>query len=90
MKGEGKPFCPFILRITVIPESVIYEDAVSLGDVVKNILTDAGLRIEVAFVESVVSRERDSLYRHGCHLDLCPRCSSSSCLQEHRDDAHQD
>jgi len=49
-EGEAKPFCPFILRIAVVPESLIYEDAVAAADVVKEILAEADLKIEVAFV----------------------------------------
>ena len=54
--GEAKPFCPFILSISVKPYSLLYEDAVAAADVIKNILAEAGFpTIEVAFVESVVT-----------------------------------
>lgn len=55
-EGEAKPFCPFILRIAVVPESLIYEDAVAAADVIKEILASVDPKIEVAFVESVVTR----------------------------------
>lgn len=55
--GEAKPFCSLILSIGVKPYSLLYEDAVAAADVVKNILAEAGFpAIEVAFVESVVTR----------------------------------
>jgi hypothetical protein len=55
--GEAKPFCPLILSIGVQPRSLLYDAAVAAAAVVKNILADAGFpAIEVAFVESVVTR----------------------------------
>jgi len=55
--GEPKPFCPLILCVGVNPGSLLYETAVAAAAVVKNILTDAGFPdIEVAFIESVVTR----------------------------------
>ncbi|KZT23693.1 hypothetical protein NEOLEDRAFT_1157202 [Neolentinus lepideus HHB14362 ss-1] len=55
--GEPKPFCPLIICVGVNPGSLLYEAAVAAAAVVKNILTDAGFPdIEVAFIESVVTR----------------------------------
>jgi hypothetical protein len=55
--GEAKPFCSLILSIGVKPYSLLYEAAVDAATVVKNILAEAGFpAIEVAFVESVVTR----------------------------------
>ena len=56
--GEPKPFCPLIICIGVNPGSLLYEAAVAAAAaVVKNILTDTGFPdIEVAFIESVVTR----------------------------------
>ncbi|KAI0056985.1 hypothetical protein BV25DRAFT_1831617 [Artomyces pyxidatus] len=55
--GQAEPFCPFILSIGVQPRSLLYDAAVAAAAVVKTILADAGFpAIEVAFVESVVSR----------------------------------
>ncbi|KAF8884567.1 hypothetical protein CPB84DRAFT_1816946 [Gymnopilus junonius] len=55
--GEAKPFCPLILSIGVKPHSLLYDDAVAATAVVKEILAKAGFPdIEVAFVESVVTR----------------------------------
>jgi len=56
-EGEAKPFCSFILSIGVRPDSLLYDDAVVAANIVQKILTDAGFpAIEVAFVESVVTR----------------------------------
>ncbi|KAH9931246.1 uncharacterized protein B0H18DRAFT_1083548 [Fomitopsis serialis] len=55
--GEAKPFCPLILSIGVKPQSLLYDAAVAAATVVKNILAEASFpAIEVAFVESVVTR----------------------------------
>ncbi|KAI9512136.1 hypothetical protein F5148DRAFT_1165554 [Russula earlei] len=55
--GEAKPFCSLILSIGVQPHSLVYDAAVAAADVVKKILVEAGFpSIEVAFVESVVTR----------------------------------
>jgi len=55
--GEAKPFCSLILSIGVKPHSLLYDAAVDTAAVVKNILAEAGFpAIEVAFVESVVTR----------------------------------
>jgi hypothetical protein len=55
--GDAKPFCPIIISVGVKPHSLVYEDAVAAAAVVKKILADAGFpEIEVAFVESVVTR----------------------------------
>ncbi|KAH9039473.1 hypothetical protein EDB83DRAFT_2507660 [Lactarius deliciosus] len=55
--GEAKPFCSLILSIGVKPYSLLYEAAVAATTVVKEILAEAGFPdIEVAFVESVVTR----------------------------------
>ena len=55
--GEAKPFCSLILSIGVKPHSLLYDAAVAAATVVKDILADAGFpAIEVAFVESVVTR----------------------------------
>jgi hypothetical protein len=55
--GEAKPFCSFILSIGVKPYTLHYEAAVAATTVVKKILAEAGFPdIEVAFVESVVTR----------------------------------
>ncbi|KAI9430110.1 hypothetical protein H4582DRAFT_1780271, partial [Lactarius indigo] len=42
------------LHIAVVLKSLIYEDIITAADVVRKILTDANLKIEVAFVELVV------------------------------------
>ena len=56
-RGEAKPFCPLILSIGVMPSSLVYENAVVAADGVKAILAKANFPdIEVAFVESVVTR----------------------------------
>ena len=55
--GEAKPFCSLILSIGVEPHSLLYDAAVAAATVVKDILAEAGFpAIEVAFVESVVTR----------------------------------
>lgn len=55
--GEPKSFCPLIMCVGVNPGSLLYEAAVAAAAIVKNILTDAGFPdIEVAFIESVVTR----------------------------------
>ncbi|KAF8877468.1 hypothetical protein CPB84DRAFT_1852671 [Gymnopilus junonius] len=55
--GEAKPFCPLILSIGVKPHSLLYDDAVAATAAIKEILVKAGFPdIEVAFVESVVTR----------------------------------
>ncbi|KAK6343608.1 hypothetical protein TWF730_011199 [Orbilia blumenaviensis] len=55
-QGEAKPFCSFLLYITVTPDSLLYSDAVVAADAIQQILTDAGLSTaEVAFVESVLT-----------------------------------
>jgi hypothetical protein len=55
--GEAKPFCSFILSIGVKPHTLLYEAAVAATTVVQKILAEAGFPdIEVAFVESVVTR----------------------------------
>ncbi|KAH7882030.1 hypothetical protein F5I97DRAFT_1832632 [Phlebopus sp. FC_14] len=55
--GEAKPFCPLIICVGVNPGSLTYDTAVAAAAVVKNILTEADFPdIEVAFVESVVTR----------------------------------
>jgi hypothetical protein len=55
--GEAKPFCSLIISIGVKPHSLLYEAAVAAATVVKKILAEAGFPdIEVAFVESVVTR----------------------------------
>ena len=56
-EGEARPFCALVLSIGVKPLSLLYDDAVAAAEVVKKILANAGfLDIEVAFVESVVTR----------------------------------
>ncbi|KDQ58121.1 hypothetical protein JAAARDRAFT_193575 [Jaapia argillacea MUCL 33604] len=55
--GEAKPFCPLIVSIGVKPYSLLYEAAVAAATGVKKILAEVGFPgIEVAFVESVVTR----------------------------------
>ncbi|KAG2070520.1 hypothetical protein BDR04DRAFT_1100012 [Suillus decipiens] len=55
--GEAKPFCPLILSIGVKPHSLLYDAAVTAAAAVVGILDEAGFpAIEVAFVESVVTR----------------------------------
>ncbi|KAG9084510.1 hypothetical protein FRC06_004054 [Ceratobasidium sp. 370] len=55
--GEAKPLCSLILSIGVKPHSLLYDAAVAAAAVVKKILAGAGFPdIEVAFVESVVTR----------------------------------
>jgi len=55
--GEAKPFCSLILSIGVKPHSLLYDAAVAATTVIKEILANAGFpEIEVAFVESVVTR----------------------------------
>ena len=55
--GEAKPFCSLIISIGVKPKSLLYEAAVTASTVVNEILAGAGFPdIEVAFVESVVTR----------------------------------
>ena len=55
--GEAKPFCALILSIGVKPHSLLYDAAVAATIAVKKILGTAGFPdIEVAFVESVVTR----------------------------------
>ncbi|KAI0298529.1 hypothetical protein BC826DRAFT_1103029 [Russula brevipes] len=55
--GEPKPFCSLILSIGVKPHSLLYDAATAAATVVKDILAEAGFpAIEVAFVESVVTR----------------------------------
>ncbi|KAG8748585.1 hypothetical protein FRC10_003719 [Ceratobasidium sp. 414] len=55
--GEAKPFCSLILSIGVMPYSLLYDAVVAAATVVKEILAQAGFpAIEVAFVESVVTR----------------------------------
>jgi hypothetical protein len=55
--GEPKPFCPLIICVGVKPGSLLYDGAVAAAAAVRTILTDAGFpEIEVAFVESVVTR----------------------------------
>ena len=55
--GEAKPFCSLILSISVKPHSLLYDAAVAAVAAVTGILAEAGFHaIEVAFVESVVTR----------------------------------
>ena len=55
--GEVKPFCSLILSIGVKPYSLLYDAAIAAATTVKKILATAGFpNIEVAFVESVVTR----------------------------------
>ncbi|RPB01611.1 hypothetical protein L873DRAFT_1803394 [Choiromyces venosus 120613-1] len=55
--GEAKPFCSLILSIGVKPHALLYDAAVAAAAIVKEILAEAGFpTIEVAFVESVVTR----------------------------------
>ena len=55
--GERKPFCPLIISIGVKPNTLPYEKAIAAAAIVKKILAGAGYHdLEVAFVESVVTR----------------------------------
>ena len=55
--GEAKPFCSLILSIGVKPHSLLYDAAVAAAAAVTGILAEGGFpAIEVAFVESVVTR----------------------------------
>lgn len=55
--GEPKPFCPLIICVGMNPGSLLYEAAVAAAATVKDILTEVSFPdIEVAFVESVVTR----------------------------------
>ncbi|KZT27853.1 hypothetical protein NEOLEDRAFT_1154829 [Neolentinus lepideus HHB14362 ss-1] len=55
--GEANPFCFLTIYIGVKPHSLLYDDAVAAAAVVKEILAEAGFpSIEVAFVESIVTR----------------------------------
>ncbi|KAI0261162.1 hypothetical protein BC834DRAFT_925619 [Gloeopeniophorella convolvens] len=55
--GEAKPFCSLVLSIGVKPCSLVYDAAVGAAAAVREILAEAGFPdIEVAFVESVVTR----------------------------------
>lgn len=54
---EAKPFCPFLVWVGVIPESLPYDTAVAAANTIKGILAEASFpEIEVAFCESVVER----------------------------------
>ncbi len=56
-EGEARPFCSFIVSIGVKPRSLHYDVAVAAADGVKKILAKSGFPdIEVAFVESIVTR----------------------------------
>jgi hypothetical protein len=55
--GKSELFCPLILSIGVKPRSLLYDAAVAAATVVKEILAESGFpTIEVAFIESVVTR----------------------------------
>ncbi|KAJ3830676.1 hypothetical protein F5880DRAFT_1619918 [Lentinula raphanica] len=55
--GDAKAFCSFVLSIGVKQYSLFYDAAVAAAEVVHKILADTGFpTIEVAFVESVVTR----------------------------------
>ena len=55
--GDAKPFCPLVITIGVKPNSLLYEAAITASTAVKEILAGGGFPdIEVAFVESVVTR----------------------------------
>ncbi|KAG0133745.1 hypothetical protein HOY82DRAFT_516867 [Tuber indicum] len=55
--GEAKPFCALLISIGVKTHSLHYDAAVAAAVAVKEILAEAGFpAIEVAFVESVVTR----------------------------------
>ncbi|KAI6142754.1 hypothetical protein BKA82DRAFT_1000160, partial [Pisolithus tinctorius] len=55
--GVAKPFCPLVLSIGVKPHSLLYDAAVAAATIIKGILAEASFpAIEVAFVESVVTR----------------------------------
>jgi hypothetical protein len=55
--GKAEPFCSLILSIGVKPHSLLYDAAVAAAAVVKEVLAEAGFpTIEVAFVESIVTR----------------------------------
>ncbi|KAH0551399.1 hypothetical protein GP486_007386 [Trichoglossum hirsutum] len=55
--GKAVPFCSFILSIGVEPYSLSYDVAVTAAAFIKEILAGAGFpTIEVAFVESIVTR----------------------------------
>jgi hypothetical protein len=55
--GEAEPFCSLILSIGVKPHSLLYDAAVAAAAVIKEVLVEAGFpSIEVAFVESIVTR----------------------------------
>ena len=59
--GEAQPFCSLILSIGVKPHSLLYDDAVAAAAAVKKILAEDGFpEVEVAFVESVVTRSAGS------------------------------
>ena len=71
--GESKPFCPLILSIGVKPHSLLYDAAVAATAIIKDILTQAGFPdIEVAFVESVVTRSGPRLLSFDPLLDEVP------------------
>ncbi|KAJ3715490.1 hypothetical protein C8R42DRAFT_698343 [Lentinula raphanica] len=71
-EGEAKPFCPFVISIGVKPHSLLYDAAVVAAETVQKILADAGFpTIEVAFVESVVSRSAKPLPFDPLH-DIIP------------------
>ncbi|KAJ3976899.1 hypothetical protein EV361DRAFT_881757 [Lentinula raphanica] len=71
-EGEAKPFCPFVISIGVKPHSLLYNAAVVAAETVQKILADAGFpTIEVAFVESVVSRSAKPLPFDPLH-DIIP------------------
>ncbi|KAI9767871.1 MAG: hypothetical protein M1840_005364 [Geoglossum simile] len=55
--GKAEPFCSLILSIGVKPHSLFYDATVAATAVIKEILAEAGFpSIEVAFVESIVTR----------------------------------
>ncbi|KAI9775822.1 MAG: hypothetical protein M1839_000873 [Geoglossum umbratile] len=55
--GMAEPFCSLILSIGVKPHSLLYDAAVAAAAFIKEILAESGFpTIEVAFVESIVTR----------------------------------
>ncbi|KAH8115973.1 hypothetical protein DFH11DRAFT_1583254 [Phellopilus nigrolimitatus] len=55
--GKSELLCPFVLRVGVVPHSLLYEDAVAATTIVEKIFTEASFEPPVvAFVESLVTR----------------------------------
>jgi len=55
-EGEARPFCSFIVSISVKHQSLLYDVAIAAADTIKKILSKSGFpNIKVAFIKSIIT-----------------------------------